>query len=202
MRIQSLEQVYDLPGVAADESFTAELDAKKGYFSALKCAAIARSHAILSNRTNALALFHRALTRTVSAPSFPNNPSIPSHKGLEITSSEGKQLREQLENEVARFRALVEMDLLAAKASKSGSTGVLVEKLDQYPTGKVDFENGIVQWPPKVALIPVKPVFLDVAFNFIEYPGEGKTKTENKAEEKADKTEGKKAGFLGSLWGR
>ena len=29
----------------------------------------------------------------------------------------------------------------------------------------------IVEWPPKLRPVPVKPVFLDTAWNYIEYPG-------------------------------
>jgi signal recognition particle subunit SRP68 len=46
----------------------------------------------------------------------------------------------------------------------------LIEKLHEYPVGGVDLGN-IVEFPPKVALIPVKPIFLDVAWNYIDYPG-------------------------------
>ncbi|RPA95997.1 hypothetical protein L873DRAFT_1812095 [Choiromyces venosus 120613-1] len=205
--LQSLEQVYNLPGVAADEAFTSELDSKKAYFSALKCSTIARSHAILSNRTNALALFARALSHITSSSPPPTHsaPTSQSHKGLEITPIDSQALKTALENEVARFRALAEMDLIAAKAAKTAGkgAGALVERLDQYPEGKIDFENGIVQWPPKVTPVPVKPVFLDVAFNFIEYPGDGAPRavTDNK-EEGGNEGKGKKGGFLGSLWGR
>ncbi|CAZ84025.1 unnamed protein product [Tuber melanosporum] len=118
--LQSLEQVYNLPGVAADEPFTSELDSKKAYFSALKCSTIARSHAILSNRTNALALFARALSHITSSPPIPQSIATPpSHKGLDIAPAESQSLISTLENEVARFRALVEMDLIAAKSTKT-----------------------------------------------------------------------------------
>lgn len=97
------------------------------------------------------------------------------------------------------------MDNIAAKAAttKGGLGGVLLERLDQYPEGKdLDFSNGIVQWPPKVAPVPVKPVFLDVAWNFVEYPGDGGPRVVVETKEKEDKAETKKGGFLGSIWGR
>ena len=45
-----------------------------------------------------------------------------------------------------------------------------MERLDEYPHGLVDLTN-LVTYPPKVEPIPVKPLFLDVAFNYIDYPG-------------------------------
>ena len=45
------------------------------------------------------------------------------------------------------------------------------ECLHEYPaSGKVDLEN-IVSWPPKMQPVPVKPIFLDLAWNYIDYPG-------------------------------
>ena len=59
--IQSLDSVKELPGVAADQKFVEELEAKRAYFAALRCLAIARSHALLQDARNALALLSRAL---------------------------------------------------------------------------------------------------------------------------------------------
>lgn len=96
------------------------------------------------------------------------------------------------------------MDNIAAKtASKGGQGGVLLERLDQYPEGKdLDLKEGIVQWPPKVSPVPVKPVFLDVAWNFVEYPGDGGPRVVIETKEKEKEETQKKGGFLGSLWGR
>lgn len=97
------------------------------------------------------------------------------------------------------------MDNIAAKAAtlKGGQGVMLLERLDQYPEGKdLDLKEGIVQWPPKVSPVPVKPVFLDVAWNFIEYPGDGGPRVGVQAKEKEEKETQKKGGFLGSLWGR
>jgi signal recognition particle subunit SRP68 len=92
------------------------------------------------------------------------------------------------------------MDKAAAAAGGEQQHGVLLERLGRWPNGnKVDFENGIVQWPPKVQPVPVKPLFLDIAWNFIEYPGTGTVKQQS--EEKKAAAEEKK-GLLGRLWGR
>ncbi|KAI7665616.1 hypothetical protein KC318_g7010, partial [Hortaea werneckii] len=31
--------------------------------------------------------------------------------------------------------------------------------------------KNLVQYPPKIQPVPVKPLFLDVAWNYIDYPG-------------------------------
>ena len=46
----------------------------------------------------------------------------------------------------------------------------LIDRLGEYPPGGVDLKN-IVQYPPQLPFVPVKPIFLDVAWNYIEYPG-------------------------------
>lgn len=48
-----------------------------------------------------------------------------------------------------------------------------MERLDEYPalgSGGVDLLN-LVTYPPRVEAVPVKPLFFDVAWNYIEYPG-------------------------------
>ena len=50
------------------------------------------------------------------------------------------------------------------------------------PGVHVDLEN-LVTYPPKIEPVPVKPLFLDVAWNYIEYPGR-KVEVSKKAAEK------------------
>jgi len=204
--LQSLEQITNLPGVAADDAFTTELTSKASFFRALRASSIARSHALLGNRKNALALFHQAHKYIASAiPTLPTGPSDPSHKGLSVPISDATSLRDSLSGEVARYRALVEMDVLTAKSDAGEQHGVLLERLDQWPN-KVDFEKGIVQWPPKVQPVPAKPLFLDIAWNFVDYPGSGEGKKVEAQQQQQVRAQNKEAeekkGLLGRLWGR
>ena len=45
-----------------------------------------------------------------------------------------------------------------------------MERLNDYPTHGIDLGN-LVTYPPKLEPIPVKPLFFDAAWNYIEYPG-------------------------------
>lgn len=57
----------------------------------------------------------------------------------------------------------------------------MVEKLNDYPVKGVNLEN-LVTYPPKLEPIPVKPLFFDAAWNYIEYPGrEIQEKVESKS---------------------
>ena len=46
----------------------------------------------------------------------------------------------------------------------------MIERMDDYPAGAADLSN-LVTYPPKLRPVPVKPIFLDLAWNYIEYPG-------------------------------
>ncbi|KAG5933525.1 hypothetical protein E4U53_000959 [Claviceps sorghi] len=81
-------------------------------------------------------------------------------------------LRNLVHGELLRHRALVHLHNLRTaerKQAKEGPQRTLLESLDTYPA-HVNLRN-LVEFPPKPALIPVKPIFLDVAWNYIDYPG-------------------------------
>lgn len=138
--------------------------------------AIARSHAILNNATNALALIHRAFTLCDEAvSSFPDmgTPFSSTLLNIEISPETISSLRQLLDGELQRHRAIVHIDNLR-KQGKEDLASIakvpLVAQLHEYPAGGVDLNN-IVEFPPKMDVIPVKPIFLDVAWNYIVYPG-------------------------------
>lgn len=73
--------------------------------------------------------------------------------------------------------------------------------MEHYPTGgEVDLSN-LVSYPTKLEAVPVKPLFFDVAWNYIEYPGRISQVTAQVSEEKIpgsrgeEKQEAKKGWF-------
>ncbi|KAF7886853.1 uncharacterized protein EAF02_003500 [Botrytis sinoallii] len=187
--LQSVESISELPGVAADSSLQEELDAKYSYFQALKCLIIARSHAILSNPKNALALLNRAAEKCAAAhsklSSSMDTTTTDSPPNLTVSPSQTENLLAYLQCELQRYRALVEISNLTSTTPKPGDENVqqvpLVERLHEYPAdGVVDLKN-LVNYPPKLEAVPVKPLFFDSAWNYIDYPG----RTTEKAAEKA-----------------
>ena len=89
-----------------------------------------------------------------------------------MTKDHIKSISDLLSGELQRSRALVEISDLTKSGKASGAKTAplpLVERLSEYPTEGVDLQN-IVVYPPKVDAIPVKPLFLDVAWNYINYP--------------------------------
>jgi signal recognition particle subunit SRP68 len=100
----------------------------------------------------------------VAAPSPPN---------IFVSPSEAQSLHDLLQSELQRHRALVEISNLSNKSQTNKtpeSKLPLVERLNTFPAdGVVDFTN-LVTYPPKLEPIPVKPLFFDIAWNYIDYP--------------------------------
>ena len=77
---------------------------------------------------------------------------------------------------MSQHRALVELEegnsvkSASARGSNSGHAAPLIERLDEYPATGVDLTR-LVTYPPRLEAIPVKPLFFDIAWNYIQYPG-------------------------------
>ena len=197
--LQSIESIKELPGVANDQNLSSRLEATSQYFAALKYApipppfptsrninqpnrslAIARSHAIAGNAVNSLALIKHAhdqcnaATPALSSADDQDNDAF-TPQNIQVTKRDITLLYQTLTGELQRGRALVEIfnTTTTGKPAAAGSSAKpLSDRLSDYPAGGVDLEN-IVTYPPRLEPFPVKPLFLDVAWNYIEYPGKG-----------------------------
>ena len=122
---------------------------------------------------------------------------------ISISSSEAQALKDLLDGEVQHYRALLELFNLASKQPSTVNRGPLVERLSEYPA-QVDLEN-LVTYPPKLEPVPVKPLFFDAAWNYIEYPGRqvekgaenGVKKAVEKEAKGAEQTAQQKKGWFG-----
>jgi signal recognition particle subunit SRP68 len=153
------------------------LHAWKLTFCVNRCLAIARSHAIVGNVTNALALINHCLSLSQSALSHLSDSAPSAIDGplsIDVPRSSLEFLSSLLNGELQRHRAIVHIDNLRKKdlAADDSQAAVrkipLAERLHEYPTEGVDLKN-VIQFPPKMALIPMKPIFLDVAWDYIDY---------------------------------
>ncbi|PHH70942.1 hypothetical protein CDD82_6825 [Ophiocordyceps australis] len=173
--LQNIDSTKELPGVPADENLSTKLDAFRNYFQALKCLSIARSHAVIGNCTNALALISRALElcNDTALKLQGSDTSDTTLLNMEVTPRHCNSLKRLLNGELERHRALVYLDNVRNEtkiSAEAANTTPLMERLDEYPIQGVQFDN-IVDFPPKLQPIPIKPIFLDVAWNYIDYPG-------------------------------
>lgn len=139
--------------------------------------AISRSHLIAGNDVNALALTQHALSQCSGALPVLSAAERPagSPRNLLVDKTDARQLRDMLSSELQRSRALVGIlnssgsSHSSQAASSSQNRPALVNTLSTYPSEGVDLQN-IVHYPPQMESIPVKPIFLDVAWNYISYP--------------------------------
>lgn len=171
-----------------------------------RCLSIGRSHAVVSKPKNALALIARALhlsSRSLTQTSSTKSSSKGTLPNLDISYEQAKELNELLQGMELQYRALVELaDLSVSIKTKQNTSAPLVEVLTEYPSRGVQYDN-LVNYPPKLKPVPVKPLFLDVAWNYIDYPGRVKTATpdipktaQEPVTEKGDnRKEGKKGWF-------
>ncbi|KAF5123710.1 Signal recognition particle subunit SRP68 [Metarhizium anisopliae] len=176
--LQNVQSIKELPGVAADEALATKLNGYEKYFGSLKCLSIARSHAITNNATNALALINHAhsLIQEASSNLSQGNDDVNQQQttpvSIDVTAEAVSYLSSLLNGELQRYRAIVHMHNLRdaeSVAAKGDFDSPLISKLHTYPR-RVNLRN-IVEFPPKMELIPMKPIFLDVAWNYIDYPG-------------------------------
>ncbi|KAL2754500.1 hypothetical protein ACRALDRAFT_1070272 [Sodiomyces alcalophilus JCM 7366] len=202
--LQSVESAKELPGVAANEPLSQWLNGITSYFQALKVLAIGRSHDIIGNTVNALALVnhaHELAQQAVPILSQAPQPPAGSPRNIQPTAEDATFFEDFLRKQVLRLRALVHMDNLLKKAEEEyvaqGKRDPLIERLHEYPLGPVDLTN-LVEFPPKVAPIPFKPIFLDIAWNYIKYPSfdePEKPAEEEKPAEPEEKPQKKKGWF-------
>jgi signal recognition particle subunit SRP68 len=89
---------------------------------------------------------------------------------IKVSPTEVQALKDLLDGEVQHYRALVELSNLSQTQSSSLNKSPLIEILSEYPAQGVDLEN-LVTYPPRLEPVPVKPLFFDAAWNYIEYPG-------------------------------
>jgi signal recognition particle subunit SRP68 len=92
---------------------------------------------------------------------------------ISVSHSEGQLLCDLLQGELQRHRALVELSNISNKSQAKANQGLVapfVERLNTYPAEGVDLTR-LITYPPKLEPIPVKPLFFDVAWNYIDYPG-------------------------------
>ncbi|KAK1985801.1 signal recognition particle protein [Colletotrichum cereale] len=205
--LQSLEAARELPGVANDEDLAEQLESAAEYFQALKSLSIARSHAIVGNTVNALALIKHATGEAQEAASTladDPQPEVKSPRNIEVSGNDAKSLANFLQGEFQRHRALVHLSNLLrnAESSEDDTKNVpLIERLREYPSGGTDLAN-LVSIPPKLSTIPVKPIFLDVAWNYIDYPGKEPQEVaphsnDEQASESGAKPQPQKRGWFG-----
>lgn len=143
-----------------------------------------------------------------SAKSLASSPETNEPPRSEVSREQAGWLQQLLDGLVSQHRALVELDAdksvhASAGGKKTGHTAPVIERLDQYPATGVDLTR-LVTYPPRLEAIPVKPLFFDIAWNYIQYPGRavpaplsGEKVTMDGVQGKAEEKKEAKRGWFG-----
>lgn len=91
-----------------------------------------------------------------------------------MSRAQAQTLTTTLRDLVAQYRGLVTLEKMNAEGSSSRAANErpVVERLHEY-SGEGSDLNHLVPTLPELQPVPVKPLFLDVAWNYIGYPREG-----------------------------
>ena len=153
---------------------------------------------MLSRSKEALALFSQALNlaASVSPESTTDAEDVPK---LDVSRVQASTLESTLRELVAQYRGLVTLEKLTAEEASQSSQRPVVERLQQFAGSGLDLNN-LVPYPPQMQPIPVKPLFLDVAWNYIDYPRQGGQRQEAPTQAQAqgpveEETKGRRGWF-------
>lgn len=158
-----------------------------------RCLAIGRSHGFLGKSKEALALFSQAsklASNAASSTQWSDMEEGPPR--LDVSRAQAQTLTTTLRNLVAQYRGLVTLEKISADgASKSANERPVIERLHEYSGDGMDVDH-LVPTLPQLQLVPMKPLFLDVAWNYVDYPRE--RRDEPQEETGTTATEEKKSG--------
>lgn len=121
---------------------------------------------------------------------------------LDIPKEALGALSVRVQGYVLQYQGIVQIENHFSEEAKTAPAAQtpLIERLDEYPAGDGDLGN-LVAYPPKVQPVPVKPLFFDVAWNYIDYPREGKkavqTERETTTQAPVPETKESKRGWFG-----
>lgn len=118
-----------------------------------------------------------------------------------MSRAQGQTLTTTLRDLVAQYQGLVTLEKLSADgaSTRAANERPVVERLHEY-SGEGSDLNHLVPTLPQLQPVPVKPLFLDVAWNYIAYPREGTNEpqeTDTTVDTEEDKKRSGRRGWFG-----
>ncbi|CAG9584487.1 unnamed protein product [Danaus chrysippus] len=196
--LQNYSELQQLPGFENDLSYQSEIDTEMKAYKAFRCYYIAQVLTGLRRFREALAILERCSTYTAE--------SLASKLKDKQLLAKLEDLQKDIESckyEVHADSVLEDDEEEETKYTRSyKDKKPLVDRLDDYrEDSQVLTKNpNIFKLPPPMEAVPCKPLFFDLACNFIEFPNlDDKTGAANNKKQGAGLT-GLVKGFLG--WGK
>lgn len=198
--LQNYSELQLLPGLDADAAYQKEIETEMKAYRAFRCYYIAQVLTALRRFREALAMLERSSSYAVEtlASELDNKQLLAKLESLQRDIESCKfevhadsVLEEDEDDEESRYTS--------GRPYKVRKP--LVERLDEYREDTVALTKNpnVYKLPPAMEAIPCKPLFFDLACNFIEFPKlDDKTGAASNKKEGAGLT-GLVKGFLG--WG-
>uniref|UniRef100_U5EUQ1 Signal recognition particle subunit SRP68 n=1 Tax=Corethrella appendiculata TaxID=1370023 RepID=U5EUQ1_9DIPT len=197
--LQNVSELQQLPGMESDKTYQSEIDTLSLTFKSFRCYYIAITLVHLKRWKEAVAMYERS---TKYAKDALDSKSILPEFNLTVELNELIKTIEGCKFSAHAYSVLEEDtgedSVLYGKTQKSSKP--LFERLSQYKEdAALNSRNpNVFKLTPDMQPIPCKPLFFDLALNFVEFPSlEDKIEVSNK--QKAAGISGFVKGFLG--WG-
>ncbi|CAG8486057.1 8117_t:CDS:10 [Diversispora eburnea] len=208
--LQSLNEISELSEVQNNLPLSQEVEAKIWFFKAWRTLYVASAYAILNKELEAILLYERANEYNLQAKTSLSNLT-PDKEDILIISKENVDNLESLlrSHKVKAHAALnfyhsgddsditekmneLGIDEEKSKARNKKDEMPLIEHLNQYPLNLSINNVNLINFPPEFTAIPAKPLFFDIASNYINYP--------SNLSQRAGHKQGI-LGFFGGFWG-
>lgn len=199
--LQSFTELQQLPGFESDSAYQNEIDMQMKAYRAFRCFYIAQVLTGLRRFREALAMLERSSNYT--------SESLNSKLNDKQLSDKLQVLKKDIESckfEVHADSVLEDDEEQDEENKYSGKPykdkKPLVDRLDEYreDTQVLTKNPNVYKMPPSMEAIPCKPLFFDLACNFVEFPNlDDKTGAADAKKQGAGLT-GLVKGFLG--WGK
>ena len=202
----STNQLLELPGIYNDEELLQSLTSLDSYYKAKRIDLIGQTYFLAGENKEALAMYQKALGILTSLPKLDALVEFP----------QGVLSKEQLNAAISRInirtvqlQAVLTAEKIKLDNTSNASTDIpaVVDSIKTYPSNLTvdEISKNLVKFDQKLEPVFVKPVFFDIAFNYVDYDNDSKSSVLSRdtatASESSD-TKGSKRGFLKGLWGR
>ncbi|CAG8514462.1 7591_t:CDS:10 [Ambispora gerdemannii] len=214
--LQSIVEISELPAVQDNLALSQEIEAKTWYHKASRAFYVGNAYAITNQYVEAIALYERAREYNAQAKSLLAQNSPDAEDVLIITQDDVTQLENLLRGHKCKVHAEWHLahggvnnedDETVGVIQKLSDLGVddkmeieppLIKRLYEYPTNISMNNPHLIDFPPEFTPIPAKPLFFDIASNYIDYP----STLPERAGRKTQSGQSRIGGFLSSFWRR
>lgn len=205
--LQSTKQLLELSGVHNDSDLLESLTTLDTYYKAKRLELIAHAYFLAGQYKESLALNQKGLENISALGSSTIPVAFP--QGV-LDKSMLEAAITQLNTRTIQLQAVMTADQI--KKNSQSSSGAVIDSLGSYPSNATtkQIASNLVTLNSTLEPVFVKPVFFDIAFNYIDYNNHSKNSVLNRGGEisssatsakESTQNEGKK-GFLKGLWGR